>query len=94
MTKHGQGKRAGVEFAKVSVGVNTKTFAPIFYVEARVAPDKPWSFLTDGKKWLVHRSRNSAERECRSMHRRLAEKFALSVPSPRPSHLRARRGRN
>ncbi len=59
---------------KVSTGVNTKTWAPIYYVEARMSPDRPWRMVTDGKKWCTHRSKAAAEREARSLEKRLRAK--------------------
>lgn len=60
---------------KVSIGVNKKTWAPIYYVEARVNPQRPWGYVTDGKKWCVHRSRAAAEREAKKLERRLRAKL-------------------
>lgn len=59
--------------ARVCTGINTKTFKPIYYVEARFSARHRWSKLTDGKKWLWHRSKPAAEREARSMQRRLSQ---------------------
>lgn len=60
---------------KVSQGINKKTWNPIYYVEARMSPDRPWRLVTDGKKWLTHRSQRAAEREARSLEKRLRAKL-------------------
>lgn len=60
---------------KVSTGVNKKTWTPIYYVEARTNPRRPWCYVTDGKKWVIHRSRAAAEREARSLEKRLRAKM-------------------
>lgn len=65
-----------VALARVKMGVNTMTMEPIYYVEARVNASRPWAMLTDGERWLYHRSKVAAEREARSMQRRLSAKLA------------------
>lgn len=63
--------------ARVKTGINTDTLEPFFYVEARLTPKRPWSYLTDGKKWITHRSRPAAEREATKLHKRLCAKMIL-----------------
>ncbi len=60
---------------KVSIGVNKKTWKPIFYVEARMSPSMPWRLITDGKKWLTHRSEAAANREAKKLHNKLSAKL-------------------
>lgn len=62
-------------FAEVKIGVHKKTWAPIYYVEARVSPESPWRLVTDGKKYLFHRSERAATRSARSLNRRLLQKW-------------------
>lgn len=60
--------------ARVKTGVNTKTFAPLYYIEVRQYPNTRWCLLTNGGKLVVKRSIKSAEKEARTMERRLRAK--------------------
>ena len=67
--------------ARVKAGVNIDTFNPFWYVEARLNPKARWSLLTDGKKWLTHRTRTAATREAKELQTRLRAKLSEVRPN-------------
>lgn len=73
---------AKAKLARAKQGINKRTWTPIFYVECRINSSRPWAYLTDGKKWLTHRSEAAAAREAKTMQRRLAAKQSSEVSRP------------
>jgi hypothetical protein len=62
--------------SRIKVGVNTKTFAPIYYLEARLTQKLPWRIVAEDGKVFTTRSQRVATRECVKLEKRLQAKAA------------------
>lgn len=66
------------KLARVKIGVNKRTFAPLWYVEARLSPKHQWLMVVDKGKWLTHRTERAAARVANDLNKRLRAKLELS----------------
>jgi hypothetical protein len=61
--------------ARVREGINIKTFKPLYYLEARMSPRRPWLKVASEGKWWTTISAGVARRECASLDGRLRWKL-------------------
>lgn len=63
-----------VALVRIREGVDFRKWRTVYFLEARLAPDRPWLLVTDGEHWHPHFDREDAVKEAVSIGKTLRRK--------------------